>query len=220
MSHCPSRSPDASRAQPTFRRFYMNIAIIGAGAIGTAIAQALAGAGIDVAIANSRGPDSLAALVERLGPRVRAVSREEAARADLVFLAVNWSKLAGAVEGLGPWHGRIVVDANNPIEAPTFQAVDLGGRASSAVVGDLLPGARLVKAFNHLQPALLASDPQAEGGRRVLFVSGEDAAAKATVAALIERLGFFALDLGGSEQGRLAQFPGGPLPALNLVRFA
>ncbi|RMH86980.1 NADP oxidoreductase [Pseudomonas sp. AOB-7] len=198
----------------------MNIGIIGAGAIGTAIAQALATAGIDVVIANSRGPDSLAALVERLGPKVRAVSREEAARADLVFLAVNWSKLAGAVEGLGPWNGRIVIDANNPIEAPTFRAVDLGGRASSAVVGDLLPGARLVKAFNHLQPALLTGDPQAEGGRRVLFVSGEDTAAKVTVAALIERLGFFALDLGGNEQGRLAQFPGGPLPALNLVRFA
>ncbi|ATH83264.1 NADP oxidoreductase [Ectopseudomonas mendocina] len=216
----PPRIARVSAGQPTFRRFYMNIGIIGAGAIGTAIAQALATAGIDVIIANSRGPDSLTALVERLGPSVRAVSREEAARADLVFLAVNWSKLAGAVEGLGPWNGRIVIDANNPIEAPTFRAVDLGGRASSAVVGDLLPGARLVKAFNHLQPALLTGDPQAEGGRRVLFVSGEDAAAKATVAALIERLGFFALDLGGNEQGRLAQFPGGPLPALNLVRFA
>lgn len=197
----------------------MNIAIIGAGAIGSAIAQALSRAGIDVAIANSRGPESLRELARQLGPRVRVVGREEAARADLVFLAVNWSKIPAALEGLGPWDGRILIDANNPIEAPTFQPFDLGGRGSSEVVAQRLPGARLVKAFNHLQPALLSGDPQAEGGRRVLFYSGEDAAAKAEVARLIERLGFAGIDLGGLAEGRLAQFPGGPLPALNLVKF-
>lgn len=197
----------------------MNISIIGAGAIGSAIASALTRAGIAVSIANSRGPQSLAGLIQELGPLAKAVTREEAAQAELVFLAVNWSKIPAAVDGLGPWHGRIVVDANNPIEAPSFQPVGLDGRASSAVVAELLPGARVVKAFNHLQAALLASDPQAEGGRRVLFHSGEDGAAKAVVAQLIERLGFSAIDLGDTEQGRLAQFPGGPLPVLNLVRF-
>ncbi|MCY1528927.1 hypothetical protein D9M68_640500 [compost metagenome] len=88
------------------------------------------------------------------------------------------------------------------------------------MVAEHVPGARLVKAFNHLQPALLAGDPQDEGGRRVLFLSGDDAPAKAEVAGLIERLGFFPIDLGSlDEGGRLAQFPGGPLPALNLVKF-
>lgn len=198
----------------------MNIAIIGAGAIGSAIARQLAWAGFDFGIANSRGPDSLAGLVGELGPHATAVSAAEAARADIVFLAVNWSQLPAAVKDLGPWQGRIVVDANNPIEAPLFQAVDLGGRASSSVVAELLPGARLVKAFNHLPPALLAGDPQAEGGRRVLFYSGDDAQAKARVAQLIERLGFAGIDLGTLDGGgRLAQFPGGPLPALKLVRF-
>lgn len=192
----------------------MTIAIIGAGAIGSAIARQLARAGLDFSIANSRGPDSLADLVGALGPHAQA------AQADMVFLAVNWSKLPAAVKDLGPWQGRIVIDANNAIEAPLFQAVDLGGRASSAVVAELLPGARLVKAFNHLQAALLASDPRAEGGRRVLFYSGDDAAAKARVAQLIERLGFAGIDLGSLDQGgRLAQFPGGPLPVLNLVKF-
>lgn len=199
----------------------MNIAIIGAGSIGTAIAKRLINAGLAVAIANSRGPHSLTRLVAELGPRARAASTREAAQADLVFLAVNWSKLPAAVDGLGPWAGRIVIDANNPIEAPHFEPIDLGGRASSAVVAELLPGARLVKAFNHLQPALLGADPQAEGGRRVLFLSGDDGAAKATVASLIARLGFCAIDLGTLDAGgRLAQFPGGPLPALNLVKFA
>ncbi|BAN49249.1 NADPH-dependent F420 reductase [Metapseudomonas resinovorans] len=197
----------------------MKIGIIGAGAIGSAIARALSKAGIEVAIANSRGPESLQALANELGPRVRPVSREEAARADLVFLAVNWSKIPTALANLPPWNGRIVVDTNNPIEAPTFRPFDLGGQSSSEVVARLLPGARLVKAFNHLAPALLAGDPQAEGGRRVLFYSGEDAEAKAKVGALIERLGFAGIDLGGLAEGRLAQFPGGPLPALNLVRY-
>ncbi len=198
----------------------MKIGIIGAGAIGMAIAQALAHAGIDAVIANSRGPSSLADAVAALGSRIRAVEASEAAQADLVFLAVNWSKLPGAVRGLGPWQGRIVVDANNPIEAPAFRPFDLGGRTSSEIVADMLPGARLVKAFNHLQPALLAGNPGAEGGRRVLFVSGDDVAAKAAVVRLIGRLGFFGLDLGMLvDGGRLHQFPGGPLPALNLVKF-
>jgi predicted dinucleotide-binding enzyme len=196
----------------------MSIGIIGAGAIGSAIARALSARGIAASIANSRGPGSLATLAAEL-PGITAASVEEAARADMVFLAVPWSKIPAAVRGLGPWEGRIVVDTNNPIEAPDFRAVDLGGRASSDVVAGLVPGARVVKAFNHLKAALLTGDPQAEGGRRVLFVSGSDAAARAEVAKLIERLGFFPLDLGGTEAGRLHQFPGGPLPVLNLVKF-
>lgn len=198
----------------------MQIGIIGAGAIGSAIARALSNAGLEVVIANSRGPESLQALANELGPKVRPVSREEAARAAIVFLAVNWSKIPAALDGLGPWNGRIVVDANNPIEAPTLRPLDLGAQSSSEVVAQLLPGARLVKAFNHLAPALLAGDPQAEGGRRVLFYAGEDTEAKTEVAALIERLGFAGIDLGGLAEGRLAQFPGGPLPALNLVRYS
>lgn len=196
----------------------MKIGIIGAGAIGSAIARALSKAGIEVAIANSRGPDSLQSLADELGPKVIAVSREQAAQADIVFLAVNWSKIPAALENLSPWNGRIVVDANNPIEAPTFRPFDLGGESSSEVVARMLPGARLVKAFNHLQPALLGGDPTAEGGRRVLFYSGGDAEAKVEVAQLIERLGFAGIDLGGLSEGRLTQFPGGPLPALNLVK--
>jgi len=196
----------------------MHIGIIGAGGIGAAIARALSANGIPATLANSRGPESLAALAAEL-PGITAGSVEQAAQADLVFLAVPWSKIPAAIGRLGDWHGRIVVDANNPIEAPAFRPVELGGRASSAVIADLLPGARLVKAFNHLQPSLLAGDPQAEGGRRVLFLSGEDAAAKAEVAKLIGQLGFFALDLGGVQAGRMQQFPGGPLPALNLVKF-
>lgn len=198
----------------------MSIGIIGSGAIGSAFARLLARAGIPATIANSRGPGSLADLVAELGPAITAGTREEAAAADIVLVAVNWSKLPAALAGLPDWKGRVVVDANNPIEAPLFKPVDLNGRVSSEVFAELVPGARVVKAFNHLQAQVLGGDPAAEGGRRVLFLSGDDAGAKADVGALIERLGFFGIDLGPlAVGGRLVQFPGGPLPVHNLVRF-
>jgi predicted dinucleotide-binding enzyme len=197
----------------------MTIGIIGSGAIGAAFATTLARAGIEAIISNSRGPDSLKELARELGPTIKAGRREEAASADMVFVAVNWTKLPAALSGLPAWSGRIVIDANNPIEAPLFKPVDLKGRVSSEVFADLVPCARVVKAFNHLRAAVLASDPKADGGRRVLFYSGNDSAAKAEVAALIERIGFVGLDLGSlAVGGKLAQFPGGPLPNQNLVR--
>jgi predicted dinucleotide-binding enzyme len=196
------------------------IGIIGSGAIGSAVATILARHGIQATLSNSRGPDSLKDLVRELGPTIKAGSREEAAAKDIVFVAVNWGRLPAALAGLPNFGGRIVIDANNPIEAPLFKPAELNGRLSSEVVTDVVPGARVVKAFNHLAAALLATDPADQGGKRVLFYSGDDAAAKATVAALISRLGFAGIDLGALSVGaRLAQFPGGPLPILNLVQF-
>lgn len=198
----------------------MNIAILGAGAIGSAIARNLARNGIDASIANSRGPQSLQALADELGPHIKAVSIKEAVQADIVFVAVNWNRLEAALAGLGPWNGRILIDANNAVEVPSFKGFDLGGRASSQVVAQWATGARVVKAFNHLAAEALDAGPQVEGGQRVLFVAGEDADAKKTVSDLITRLGFKAIDLGGENEGRLLQFPGGPLAIVNLVETA
>jgi predicted dinucleotide-binding enzyme len=198
----------------------VSIGIIGAGNIGLAVAKTLSRAGIAATIANSRGPASLTEAVADLGPTIKAGTREQAAAADIVVIAVNWSKLPAAVAGLPAWDGRIVIDANNPIEAPLFKPVDLHGRISSEMVAELVKGARLVKAFNHLRAEILASDPRADGGRRVLFYSGDDSVAKADVGALIDRLGFAGIDLGPlALGGRLAQFPGGPLPNQNLVKI-
>ena len=198
----------------------MSIGIIGSGAIGTAFAQTLARAGVEATISNSRGPDSLKELVRELGPSIKAGTREQAMRADIVLVAVNWSRLADALAGAPAWNGRIVIDANNPIEAPLFKPVDLKGRVSSEVFAELVPGARVVKAFNHLRAAVLAEDRAKKNGRRVLFYSGDDKAAKAEVAALVERIGFVGIDLGTlAVGGQLAQFPGGPLPNQNLVKI-
>jgi predicted dinucleotide-binding enzyme len=198
----------------------MSIGIIGAGNIGLAVAKTLSRAGIAATIANSRGPESLKESVAALGPIIKPGTREQAAGADIVLIAVNWSTLPAAVAGLPAWGGRIVIDANNPIEAPLFKPAELHGRISSEVVADLVTGARVVKAFNHLRAEILASDPRADGGRRVLFYSGDDSAAKAEVGALIDRLGFAGIDLGPlAVGGKVAQFPGGPLPNQNLVRI-
>lgn len=195
------------------------VGIIGAGAIGQAMAKRLVAAGIDVILSNSRGPGSLAPVVDALGPRSRAGTRQEAAAADIVFVSVNWSRLEDALDGID-WNGRVLIDANNPVLLPGYRLAELGGRNSSQVLTELAPGARVVKAFNTLLAAVLASEPQQAGGRRVVFLSGDDREAKSVVATLADRLGFATIDLGSLEVGgTLQQFPGGPLPAVNLIKL-
>src|SRR5580704_17645151 len=154
----------------------MTIGIIGAGNIGQAIAKRLTSAGIPASIANNRGPSSLSSIVQNLGAGITAAEIRVAAKADIVFLEVPWQAYADAVAGLAPWIGRIVIDAMNAasVGPEGFRPAELGGRPSSQVVSDRLPSARVVKAFNTLPAAALASDPHADGGKRVLFVSGDD----------------------------------------------
>ncbi|WP_437937892.1 NADPH-dependent F420 reductase [Sorangium sp. So ce341] len=196
-----------------------SIGIIGAGEIGGAIARQLARLHIAATLSNSRGPESLRELVATLGPTITAGTREEAASKDIVFVSVGWLRLPAALGGLPDFGGRIVVDTNNPMQRPPLPPIDVGGRASSSIVAEMVPGARLVKAFNHHFERNMAAHPARDGGRRVLFYAGDDVAAKATVGALIERLGFFGVDMGDIEVGsRTFQAPGGPLIAHNFVR--
>ena len=201
----------------------MTIGIIGAGNIGQALAKRISSAGMEASISNSRGSESLSSLARELGPGINAAPRQDAAKADIVFLAVPWAAHNEAVSDLPPWNGRIVIDAMNAVShGPSGLApLDLGGRPSSEVVAEHLPGARVVKAFNTLPAAILASNPQEAGGQRVVFMSGVDQDAKATVAQLIRELGFAAIDLGDFETSRkVQQVPDGALAAVNLVRIA
>jgi predicted dinucleotide-binding enzyme len=194
------------------------IGIIGAGHAGQAFARVAQRAGREVVIANSRGPQSLAALVEALGTGVSAGTADEAAAALLVVIAVPWASVPEAVASLA-WEGKIVVDQTNAFFLPEMKPADLGGRSSSEIVAELVEGARVVKAANTLGAELLGSDPDEAGGRRVLFLSGDDGAAKAVVADLFEGAGFFPIDLGDLVTGGRMQQAGGPLAGVNLVRL-
>lgn len=214
----------------------MSIGIIGAGALGSNLARTFAKAGVSAVISNRRGPESLAGLVRELGPAIKAGTTQEAAKADLVFVALRWVDLKKVLGGLPKWNGRVVVDCTNPVEwidpnsadakdpsnplaAYGIKAVDLGGRHSSSLVRELVPGARLVKAFNHLDVRVLP-EPAVSGGRRVLFYSGDDADAKAAVRGLMEKAGFFPIDLGALDVGGpLASVPFGPLAGVSFVKI-
>jgi 8-hydroxy-5-deazaflavin:NADPH oxidoreductase len=198
----------------------MKIGIIGAGDIGQAYAGHFLKVGYQVILSNSRGPESLSGPVRELGAGALAGTVKEATAAEVVMLAVTWQHLPSALAGLPSFEGRIVIDATNPIIPPGFTIADLGGRTSSEVVAGLVPGAQRVKAGNTLFAVVAALDPQAGGGRRVLFVSGDDAGAKANVSVIFEKSGFAPIDLGGLvEGGRMQQVPSGPLAAQNLVKL-
>jgi predicted dinucleotide-binding enzyme len=190
-----------------------SVGIIGAGRIGQAMAQIALRAGRRVVIANSRGPETLASVIEGLGDGATAGTASDAAAADIVVIAVMWPDVPRAVAGL-EWVGRIVIDPTND-----FTPSDLNGRTSSEVVAGLVTPAHVVKAGNTMGADVLASAPQEGGGRRVIFLSGDDGDAKREVAALFEGAGFAVVDLGGlREGGEMQQFQH-PLAGLNLVRL-
>lgn len=213
----------------------MTIGIIGSGALGSNFARILAKKGISATISNSRGPASLADLVKELGPSIKAGTVEEAASADIVLIAVRWVDAEKVLGNLPAWNGRIVIDGTNPVEFfdPTtspdakdtsnplaaygIKAVDLGGKHSSQIIQQFAPGARVVKAFNHNDVNVL-KEPEMAGGKRVLFYSGDNAAAKAEVRAIMEAAGFFPIDLGTLDVGGpLASLPFGPLSTHNFI---
>lgn len=213
----------------------MTIGIIGSGALGSNLAKAFARNGVKATIATRKGPESLAALVAETGPNITAGTLAEAAAADIVFAAIRWEDAERVLGGLPAWNGRIVVDGTNPVafldpdsedaKDPTnplaaygIKAIDLGGRHSSDVFRGFVPGARVVKAFNHLDVQVL-TEPELNGGQRVLFYSGDDADAKAEIRSLIETLGFFPADLGSLDVGGvLASLPFGALSSINFVK--
>jgi predicted dinucleotide-binding enzyme len=191
----------------------MDVGIIGAGRLGQAMARTAVRAGRSVVIANSRGAESLASVVSALGEGVSAGTVDEAALAGIVVIAVPWDRVREAAQGLN-WNGQIVIDATND-----WAADDLQGKTSSELVAVLVAGARLVKAANTLGAEVLGSDPHEAGGRRVIFVSGDDADAKAKVVALFQDAGFAAIDLGDLATGGAMQQIHHPLAGVNLIRL-
>jgi hypothetical protein len=182
--------------------------------MGQALSRLLADAGHEVVLSNSRGPASLRELTAELGPNVSAASAADAvAGSDVVVLATPWGKTAEAVSAVRDWSGKIVIDTTNNRKRPGPEGViDIGDRSSSEIVASLVPGARLVKAFNvtpiPFMSAALGRTPAAENA---IFIAGDDADAKAVVGKLIASVGGEAIDTGDLATGGRLQGTTGPL---------
>ena len=176
----------------------MKYAIMGSGKIGRALARLFAQKNLEVAVTNTRGPETLASLTKELGASVSARSVQDAAGAEMIFLAVPFAAHQD-VGGLSKdWKGKIIVDATN---AFGVSADALGGLLSSEVVARVFVGARVVKAFGHLPAAQLGTNPTVEGQRQAMFISSNDAEASASVADTATQLGFAPVELGPLAKG-------------------
>ncbi len=176
----------------------MSYAIIGFGAIGQALAHAFARKNIEVAVASHRPPEALAPQARAIGPTVIAKSLRDATQADIIFLAVPFGEHREVAKALPNWAGKTIIDATNAFGVVPEELDDL---PSSAFVAKAFTGAKLVKGFNHLGAAILATDPVVEGGHRVVFLSSDDTDAIAPVAELAKQLGFAPVTLGKLGEG-------------------
>ncbi|MGH9216031.1 MAG: NADPH-dependent F420 reductase [Acidimicrobiales bacterium] len=180
------------------------IGLIGAGHIGSQLARLAVANGYDVVVSNSRGPDTLGDLVVELGDHARADTAERAAAAaDVAVVSIplkNVDKVPVA-----PLGGKVVIDTSNyyPARDGQIAALDEGRTTVSQLLQDHLPESRVVKAFNSQLAAELTTDgaPPGTPGRRALAVFGDDDAATATVASMIDDFGFDAVDGGQLSEG-------------------
>ena len=190
----------------------MKIGVIGAGHIGSNAARLFVKAGNEVAIANSRGPQTLEPLVEELGDNAEAVTVEEARDfGDIVFISIPLGRISELPTN--GWENKIVIDTNNyyPDRDGNIAKLDSGSTTSSEMLLQHIPGARLVKGFNTIWFEHLRSQGNADlplDQRRAIFIAGDDSDAKAAVARLIEDIGYAAVDTGFLHEGGLSQQPG------------
>jgi len=180
------------------------IGLIGAGHIGSQLARAAIAHGHDVVVSNSRGPETLVDLVGELGPSARAGTPAEAAEAADIAVVTTPVHAIGSVPA-APLAGKPVIDTNNYYAQRDGDIAELqdGTLTSSELLQKHLAGARVVKAFNHIQAAAITAEAQEAGtsDRRALAVASDDEAAKAAVAAFIDEIGFDVVDLGPLAEG-------------------
>ena len=182
----------------------MTIGLIGAGHIGSQIARLAVASGHNVVISNSRGPETLAALAAELGPKARAATAVDAAKAgDLVVVTVPLRNYRDVP--VAPLAGKIVIDTNNyyPQRDGRIPELDNESTTTSELLQAHLPASKVVKAFNHIYAAQLTTDGRPAGtkDRRALVIAGDDRDAKTTVTNLLDEFGFDTVDAGPLKEG-------------------
>jgi 8-hydroxy-5-deazaflavin:NADPH oxidoreductase len=180
------------------------IGLIGAGHIGSQIARLAVANGYDVVISNSRGPETLSALVKELGAKARAGTALEAAKAGQIVVVTIPLKNYRQVP-IEPLAAKVVIDTNNyyPERDGHIPELDDESTTTSELLQAHLPKAKVVKAFNHIYAAELTTHGQRAGSknRRALVIAGDDPAAKKTVTHLLDQFGFDAVDAGPLKEG-------------------
>ena len=180
------------------------IGLIGAGHIGSQVARLAAKSGYDVVISNSRGPDTLSNLVAELGPRARAATPADAAKAgDIVVVTIPLKNYRSVP--VAPLVGKIVIDTNNYYPQRDGQIPELDNETTTTaeLLQSHLPQSKVVKAFNHIYAAQLTTDglPAGAKNRRALVIAGNDREAKASVTHLLDQFGFDTVDAGPLSEG-------------------
>jgi predicted dinucleotide-binding enzyme len=180
------------------------VGLIGAGNIGSQLARLAVANGYDVVISNSRGPETLTALVAELGPHARAATVFEAAKAgDIVVVTIPLKHYRTVPAE--PLAGKVVIDTNNyyPQRDGHIRALDDESTTTAELLQAHLPTSKVVKAFNHIYAAELTTHGQPAGtkNRRALVIAGDDPAAKAAVSRLIDQFGFDVVDAGALREG-------------------
>jgi len=184
----------------------MQIAIIGAGNVGGALARGWLRAGHHLLLGVRDAADpKVVALSRAIGADVKPPA-EAAAIAEVVVLALPWAAAEGAVKALGALNGKIVVDCMNPLAMRDGRlGLDRGFNTSGAeAVASWIPGARVVKTLNQVGAEMM-EDNAGLPYRPVMFMAGDDSAAKTTVSKLLVDLGFEALDAGDLTKARLLE---------------
>ena len=184
----------------------MRIAIIGTGSVGSALARGLKGKGHAVALgARDTGSAAARAVADETGAVVLTPDAA-AAGAEIVILALPWAAAEGAVRALGDLSGKIVVDCMNPLGmVDGALGLTLGHTTSGGeIVQGWLPAARVVKTLNQVGAEIMA-DTSALPVRPAMLMAGDDDAAKAAVARLLDDLGFEPMDAGGIARARLLE---------------
>jgi predicted dinucleotide-binding enzyme len=179
------------------------IGIIGAGLIGTALATKFSELGYDVVISNSRGPETLAALVEQLGPRVTAATPEEAGAAgDLVVVTVPLKALGDVP--VEPLAGKIVLDTNNYYweRDGRIPVLDEARATTSGLLQAHLPQSKVVKAFNHIGFDTIGTDgtPAGTPNRRALATASDFDEAVELVTRIYDEFGFDTVNIGALDE--------------------
>jgi hypothetical protein len=180
------------------------IGFIGSGHIGGTVAKLAIGAGYDVVMSNSRGPDTLVGLVHDLGDNARAANTAEAAaQGDLVVVSVPFKAVSSLpVEALA---GKVVIDTNNyyPQRDGNTAELDRGETTSAEILQSHLPTSHVVKVFNNIYFKHLGelARPHGAPDRSALAIAGDDASAKSAVTAFLDRIGYDAYDAGPLSEG-------------------